>query len=304
MPESKGAAVSLPFSEALSKPLARRVREILDAIALEAQRRVYVVADQKGGAGKTTTAVTVCAVWASWGLIVRLIDCDPSEGTASWWLPPIYPENGPQYTLREVFLGKCTLDEATYPTSVPGLYIVPSDDTLEEIERAGLPGIEHRLKMAIAASTRHFDKTVLDTRPSLNVLTTAAMTAADELWFSLNGAALDTAGLGRLAQHREDVRQFLNPELETTATVIARFGDTRLARNIRGKLMEAYPEAVHVTIPKSVKIEEAPAYHQPITEYAPKERCTASYAVFAAEVLTQDNDRRRAGLMPKEAVNG
>jgi chromosome partitioning protein len=304
IPQGNGAALSLPFSEALSKNLQHRVREILDAIAQEAQHRVYVVADQKGGAGKTTTAVTVCAVWASWGLIVRLVDCDPSEGTATWWIPPIYPDDGPRHTLREVFLGKCTLDEATYPTSVPGLYIVPSDDTLEEIERAGLPGVEQRLKAAIAASTRHFDKTVLDTRPSLNVLTTAAMTAADELWFSLNGAALDTAGLARLAQHREDVKEFLNRELETTGTVIVRFGDTKLARDIRGKLMTAYPDAVHATIPKSVRIEEAPAYNLPITEYAPKERCTAAYAVFAAEVLTQDHDRRRAGLIPAEAANG
>jgi chromosome partitioning protein len=304
MPESKGLAVSLPFSEALSASMARRVREILDAIALEAQRRTYVVADQKGGAGKTTTAVTVCAVWAAWGLIVRLIDCDPSEGTATWWLPPIYPENGPRWSLREVFMGKCSLDDATYPTTVPGLYIVPSDYSLEEIERMSLPGADSRLKAAITASAKHFDKTVLDTRPSLNILTTAAMTAADELWFSLNGAALDTAGLARLAEHREDVKQFLNPDLKTTGTVIARFGDTRLARKIRGDLMKAYPDAVHATIPRSVKIEEAPAFNEPITIYAPKERCTRSYAVFAAEVLTQDYDRRKAASTAKEAANG
>lgn len=293
----KELSPTLPFAEALSSALAKRVREILEAIGEEAEHRVYAVCNQKGGAGKTTTLVTVCAVWASWGLRVRIIDADPSKGSATWWLNPVYTdEHSTRWTLREVFLGECTLDEATYPTQVPGLYIVPSDKSLEEIERAALPGLDMRLKKAISKSTRPFDRTVIDTRPSLSILTTTAMVAANELWFALNGAALDSAGLSELAEHRDEVRDYLNADLRTTGALICRYRRTRIAGDILNKLRASYPDAVVETIPQGVRMEEAPAAHQPPTIYAPREKSTHAYVLFAAKVLTREADQKAKEL--------
>lgn len=283
---SESRDITLPFAFALSGPLAVRVQEAIAAIRTEGRHRVYAAVNQKGGAGKTTTILSVAAIWAEWGLRIRLIDGDPSEGSATFWLPPIYPETGPQWTLRDVYKGNCTLDDATYPTSVENLFIVPSDIALEEIERAQEPGGEYALREAIEASTRPFDATLVDTRPTLGILTVAAMTAANELFLTLGASGLDTAGLGRLANVRDKVKRRLNPELTTTGVVICAWEKTILGGDIRNALLDEYPDATHACIPKSAKPKEATLMHEPVTTWAPKNPASVAYVKFAADTLT------------------
>lgn len=246
--------------------------------------RVYAVVNQKGGAGKTTTAVTLGAIWASWGLRVRLIDVDPQLGSATYWLPPQWNEK-PQYDLRHVYFEEASLDQATAATVVPGLYLVPSYKTLAQVEYAGLADANLRLRDALRESGTPIDITLIDCRPSLGVLTVSALTAADELLITLGASGMDIPGLIELAETRETVRRRLNPALRVGAVVVCHDSKTNLSTQVRVQLDADYPDALRWRIARSVRVEEAPFAHEPLTTFAPEIRPTREYVGLAANLL-------------------
>lgn len=261
------------------------LRKALAEIRAEGRRRVYAVVNQKGGAGKTTSALTLAAVWASWGLRVRLIDGDPQTGSATYWLPPQYPDGDPRYTLRDVYLGNCSLDEATYPTTVPGLFIVPSDGTLDEVERAHIAGSDLAMKAALADTKLDIDIEIFDTRPTLGTLTVSAMAASHELLITLGASGMDLPGLMDLGRTRALVKTRLNPEMNVLSVVITRDGETMLSSDVRKQLKIDYPDALHARIPASVRVQEAPLDRKPLTTFAPNNPATVAYVELAARVL-------------------
>ncbi|MBA3489975.1 MAG: ParA family protein [Pyrinomonadaceae bacterium] len=249
------------------------------------RRRIFAVVNQKGGAGKTTTAVTLGAIWASWGLRVRIIDGDPQKGSATYWLPPQWEEGAKVADLKDVYFDDKTLDEATAPTSVPNLYLVASDKKLGQVEYAQLADANLSMKSALQDSLEDFHITIFDCRPSLGVLTVSALTAAEELLIPLGASGMDVPGLVELNETLETILKRLNPELDVAAVVICHDSDTLLSREVRKQLDQDYPSAIRHKVPRSVRVEEAPFAHEPITTYAPTNPATIAYVELAALLL-------------------
>lgn len=274
-------STALEFADVLSsETLGRLERELERLRSVTPGNRVIAVANQKGGAGKTTTASTLGAVWAAWGLRVRLVDADPQLGSLSFWLPPqrVAPD------LRAVYFDEATLDQATVETSVPGLFLVASDKTLGQVEYANLADANLAMRSAIRESTP-VDITLLDCRPSLGVLTVSQLAAADEILIPLGASGLDLPGLMELAETLETVKRRLNPGLRVSAVVVCHDSETKLSRKVRNQLEEDYPDAIHWRIRRSVRVEEAPFAHEPLTTFAPDVPATQEYIRLAAELL-------------------
>ncbi len=272
---------ALAFADVLLPDTLKRLEACLDHIRDRGPMdKVYAVVNQKGGAGKTTTVISLGAVWAAWGLRVRAIDADPQAGSATFWLPP--QRKAPD--LKAVYFDEATLDEATAETAVPGLYLVPSDKTLGQVEYANLPDANLSMRSAIAESAK-YDVTLLDCRPTLGVLTVSQLVAAPEVIIPLGASGMDVPGLVELADTLATVRRRLNPALRVTAVVVCDDADTLLSRDVRAQLEEDYPDAVHWRIRHSVRVAEAPFAHKPLTEYAPDAPPTREYIGLAAELL-------------------
>jgi chromosome partitioning protein len=263
----------------LRPQLTARLEQIRSAGPLH---RVYAVVNQKGGAGKTTTAVTLGAIWASWGLKVRLVDGDPQLGSATYWLPP---QEDARYDLRHVYFEECGIDQATALTTVDGLRLVPSYKTLAQVEYAALADANLRLRDALGESKMPTDITLIDCRPSLGVLTVSALTAADELLITLGASGMDVPGLIELHETRETVQKRLNPNLRVGAVVVCHDSHTKLSEQVRAQLDEDYPDALRWRIARSVRVEEAPFAHEPLTTFAPDIRPTRDYVGLAAHLL-------------------
>jgi chromosome partitioning protein len=239
-----------------------------------------VITNQKGGQGKTTTTVELGAVLASRGAMVRIVDADPQIGSATFWLPPQYDGAGERPDLSHVLLGQAGLDEATWPTTVPGLYIVPSYHTAGQFEAVRPPGADLILRQAIDDG-QDFDITLIDCPPNLGLLTVTAITAADDVIIPCQPGGLDLAGVSDLNQTLALVRRRLNPALHVTAVVVCGKMRSNLASAVEQQLAADYPDAIHRTIRRAVTASEAPAAHQPLQQYAPRATAAADYRALA-----------------------
>jgi chromosome partitioning protein len=252
--------------------------QILVPDSLPAARRhpVFVVVNQKGGTGKTTTAVELSAALAALGMAVRLIDCDPQEGSASDWLRT----PAKQGTLRNVFLDEMPLDQVTYSTCVDDLEIVPSDLTLAQVEYARPVGAETALGAAIAKSY-HFDVTVIDCTPSLGLLTIAALGAATDAIIPLKAGGLDIAAVTSLNRTIRQVREKINDQLRVRAVLLTAVQRSNLTRDIFAQLAQDYPDSIIAPIRHSVRAAEAPLAGKPIREHAPESTTASDYEQVA-----------------------
>ena len=248
--------------------------EILVPDSLPAARRhpVFVVVNQKGGTGKTTTAVELGAALAATGMAVRLIDCDPQEGSASDWLRT----PAKQGTLRNVFLDEMPLDQVTYSTCVDDLEIVPSDLTLAQVEYARPVGAETALGAAIAKSY-HYDVTLIDCTPSLGLLTIAALGAATDAIIPLKAGGLDITAVTSLNRTIRQVREKINDQLRVRAVLLTAVQRSILTRDIFAQLAQDYPDSIIAPIRHSVRAAEAPLAGKPIREHAPESTTASDY---------------------------
>jgi chromosome partitioning protein len=279
-------ASTLAYADVLLDERAGRLAEVLARIKAEGPfRKVYAVVNQKGGVGKTTTVVTLAAVLARWGLRVRIIDADPQAGSATFWLPPV---GGPLPDLRDVYFDEATLDQATYPTTVPGVYIVPSTKTLGQVEFAGLADANLAMASAIDQS-EPFDVTLLDCRPSLGVLTVSQLVAGkDGLIVPLSASGMDVPGLVELSETIGTVKRRLNKGLRVAVVVVCDDADTRVSKDTKKQLLVDYPHALHWRIRHSVRVQEAPFEHQPLTVFCPDSPPTHEYIKLGAELLLKE----------------
>ncbi len=241
---------------------------------------VLVVVNQKGGTGKTTSAVELGAALAAGGRATRIIDCDPQEGSASDWLR-IEPEHG---TLRSVFLEDAPLDQVTYPTAVPGLAIAPSDLTLSQVEYARPVGAETALGKAVAKSHR-YDVTLIDCTPSLGLLTIAAVAAATDAIIPLKAGGLDITAVTSLNRTLAQVRSRLNPDLRVRAVLLTAVMRSGLTRDVCTQLAADYPGSIIAPIRHSVRAAEAPFAGVPVREHAPESTTASDYAQAASLIV-------------------
>ncbi len=260
-----------------------RWRELRVYRTAETPRRLAVV-NRKGGSGKTTTAVQLAAALAAWGARVRLIDGDPQMASATYWLTPQRPAGYP--TLLEVFLGDRTIREATAPTTVPGVRIVPSLDTLARVESERPPGSDTLLAAELDEDSDDVDVEILDAGPSMGLVTVAMLTAATDIAVVMKSSTLDYVGAAELGKPLALIRRRLNPNVATTAVVLADAEErTVLSRSLVDRLQTEYPGAILHQVPHSVRVGEAPGQHQPLIDYAPDNPATLSYWRLAAALV-------------------
>ena len=247
------------------------------------------IANQKGGVGKSTTAVSLGAALAELGYKVLVVDLDP-QGNASTGLG--IRHDAREITAYDVLVSDGSVTDAIVPTMIEGLHAVPSTIDLAgaEIELVSQFSREGRLKRALAEIHEGvYDFILLDCPPSLGLLTVNAMTAAEELIVPIQCEYYALEGLGQLLRNVSLVQQNINPELRLSGIVMTMFDPrTKLSEQVVAEVRKFFGELVYdVVIPRTVRLSEAPGYGQPITIYDPKSRGADAYRQLAAEVATR-----------------
>ncbi|MBV9024654.1 MAG: AAA family ATPase [Streptomycetaceae bacterium] len=246
--------------------------------------RIIVIANQKGGAGKTTTTVELAAALVARGLTVRVIGGDPQRASLPEWLVPQYPEDlepKKRMSLAHVFFRKCTLAEATYPTKYKGLWIVPGGSKLGRVESENtLPGREGCIERGIAAD-RRFDVDIIDCGPTLGIITVSALSAADDLIVPTQAGRFDMLGVSDLHKSWTTVRDTVNPKLELRAVILNEWDKTKVMQATAFQVAKDYPHAVIAPLRRSVKVVEAVGEYKPTRLYAPRDNASRDMDQFA-----------------------
>lgn len=249
--------------------------------------RVIAVVNQKGGVGKTTTAINLGAAMVERGVEVLVVDADPQANSTSGL--GVDPSRA-RLTVYDLLAGEAGLDEVAMPTE-SGVWLVPSRVGLAgaEIELATQPEREHRLGRALADLTGGFGYVLVDCPPSLGLLTLNALAAADEILVPTQCEFFAMEGLAHLMYTQQLVRMSLNPRLEVAGILMTQFDSrTTLSWDVLGEVRRAYPDRVFRTlIPRNVRVSEATSHGQPVTIYDPGCRGAHAYRQLAEEVMSQ-----------------
>jgi chromosome partitioning protein len=259
--------------------------------------KIIAIANQKGGVGKTTTAVNLGSGLAELGQRILLIDLDPqANATSSFGLQAVE-----QTSLYEPLLGGASITERIFPTRSDALFIVPSDIDLAgaEVEIARMP--DHLTRLAATLKPLHTDETfdfvLLDCPPSLGILMSNALAAADELLTPIQCEYFALEGLVKIVRLVEQVRDSgANARLELGGIVMTMFdGRTNLSEQVVAEVRDHFGERVYETvIPRSVRLSEAPSFGKSILEYAPHGPAAIAYRALAREFLKRHDSSATA----------
>jgi len=272
--------------------MAQHLRDSIDTgrkiLVPAVETRIVAIVNQKGGVGKTTTAINLGAALAEMGRQVVLVDLDP-QGNSTSGLG--FDVRRQRLTVYQLLSGEAVIDDVALPTAVPGLHLVPSDLALAgaEIELATQPEREFRLRRALSELRGGYGHVIIDCPPSLGLLTLNALTAANEVLVPMQCEFFALEGLGNLVYTVALVRQRLNPELRLTGILMTQFdARTTVAWEVVDQVRRAYPAEVFTTlIPRNVRLSEAPSHGRPITVYDPSCKGAVAYRELAKEVLAR-----------------
>jgi chromosome partitioning protein len=261
--------------------------------------RMIAIANQKGGVGKTTTAVNLGAALALLGQVVLVVDIDP-QGNASTGL-------GIDHSVRttttyNVIMSGADIREAIQTTEVSGLSAIPSTIDLAgaEIELVSQFSRENRLRKALESIQDEYDFVLLDCPPSLGLLTVNALTAADELIVPIQCEYYALEGLGQLLKNVRLVQQNVNPGLRLSGIVMTMFdARTKLADQVIDEVRAYFGSRVYDTIiPRTVRLSEAPGFGKPISLYDPSSKGAMAYKWLAEEVVARPVDESALDAPP------
>ena len=261
------------------------VRRLKEAMAKPASTRIFTVANQKGGVGKTTTTVNIAAALSMGGLRVLVVDLDP-QGNASTALGVPHRDIEGVY---DVLMGSSQISSVIQKVAgFPALDCVPSNSSLAnaEVNLVSMVARELRLKEALDEISPNYDYIFIDCPPSLGLLTINALAAARELLIPIQTEYYALEGLSQLLETYKIVKQRLNPDLTLSTIVLTMFDSrTRLANDVVANVRSHFPrELIDIPIPRAVRLSEAPSYSQTVMTYDPSSTGAVAYMQVAREI--------------------
>lgn len=257
--------------------------------------RVFAITNQKGGVGKTTTAINLAAALAANDFRVLVIDSDP-QGNATTGLGVTKDTSRP--SLYHVLLADEPAQDATVATEFEGLYLISADKNLvgANLELVDLPKREFRLRERMAAIRQDYHYILIDCPPALDLLTLNALIAADSVLVPIQCEFFALEGISELMDTIERIRHGFQHPLAVEGILLTMFDDrNNLTRQVAADLTEFFGELVFKTvIPRSIRLAEAPSFGKPILAYDPRSRGAESYIKLAKEILDHEQTRQSA----------
>jgi len=267
--------------------------------------RAIAVANQKGGVGKTTTAINLAASFAQHGAPTLLVDCDPQSNASSGVGFGRDPDRLSSY---QVIMGDAKAEEALKPTELSNLSLIPAHKNLigANIELVTLEHREYRLRQALDPMRGRFQFIVLDCPPALDLLTLNSLVAADTVLIPMQAEYFALEGVTELLDTIDRIRVELNPVLSVEGVVLTMFDErTNLAQSVANELRGFFGDLMCQTaIPRNIRLAEAPSHGKPALVYDPRSRGAEAYLQLAEEIMLRVSKAQpQAVIVPSEAAS-